>query len=119
MIEFEEDKIYIIGNNFKFLSIIIIGGLVDHNRLKNTTYEWASQNKIATRRLPIKKYIEIHQSHVLIINHVFEILLNKYNGKDWERSLLDSIPLRKLKNNENNNENQTEQKDKLEDSKLQ
>lgn len=44
---FQQDKIY------------VIGGLVDHNRLKNTTHEWAIKNNIKTVRLPIKKYLAL------------------------------------------------------------
>ena len=75
----------------------MIGGLVDHNRLKNTTHEWAVKNNIKTVKLPIKKYLSLHQSHVLIVTHVFDILLSLHNGNNWLDTLMKCIPSRKMK----------------------
>ena len=52
----EEDKVY------------IVGGLVDHNRLKGITYEKAKQQGIATAQLPISDHIRVSGRKVLTVN---------------------------------------------------
>jgi tRNA (guanine9-N1)-methyltransferase len=75
----------------------VIGGIVDRNRLKGITYEKAKRQKIRTARLPIKENITLASSHVLTVNHVFEILLTQQSTNDWKATLEKVIPKRKEK----------------------
>ncbi|OUM68162.1 hypothetical protein PIROE2DRAFT_24253, partial [Piromyces sp. E2] len=81
---FDESKIY------------IIGGIVDKNRYKNLTLEKAKKQNIATARLPINENIKMSSRKVLTVNHMFKIILNFLETKDWEKSLLDILPARKF-----------------------
>jgi tRNA (guanine9-N1)-methyltransferase len=73
----------------------IIGGIVDRNRLKGVTYQKAVSQGIRTAKLPIKEYFSLSATHVLTVNHVFEILL-KYNIlKSWPETLAAILPKRK------------------------
>lgn len=56
MQEYEEDKIY------------IIGGLVDHNKLKNITLDKAKAQGLKTMKLPIEKYVKLKTSSILTVN---------------------------------------------------
>jgi tRNA (guanine9-N1)-methyltransferase len=73
----------------------IIGGIVDRNRLKGITYQKAKQQGIRTARLPIKEYLSLSATHVLTVNHVFEILLAFSVCKDWAEALQQVLPKRK------------------------
>lgn len=73
----------------------IIGGIVDRNRLKGVTYKKASQQGIKTARLPIKEYCVLHATHVLTVNHVFEILLTFAKTGSWLQSFESILPRRK------------------------
>ncbi|KAJ5071143.1 tRNA (guanine-9-) methyltransferase [Anaeramoeba ignava] len=103
--EIYEDKVY------------IIGGLVDHNRLKGLTYEEAKKIGIKTAKLPIDQYLSMRSRKVLTVDQVFSIILNYINCKDWSQALIKAIPLRKgakvkkdqnLKENQNLKQNQNE-----------
>lgn len=82
----EDDKIY------------IIGGLVDRNRHKGTTYKKASDLGIKTARLPIKENIKLNSSCVLTVTHVFEILLKFREHREWSKAFCAVIPPRKIVN---------------------
>jgi len=74
----------------------IIGGLVDHNRLKGLTFKQANDLEIETAQLPIGEYIaKIQGRKVLTVNQVLEILLKYIDTKDWAQSLELIVPLRK------------------------
>lgn len=48
----------------------IIGGIVDRNRLKGTTYNKAIEQGIATAKLPLDKFVEMGAAtRVLTVNH--------------------------------------------------
>ena len=59
MENFEPDKIY------------IIGGIVDHNKLKNITKNKAKKLGIKTLKFPISKYMKLNSSSILTVLHVF------------------------------------------------
>jgi tRNA (guanine9-N1)-methyltransferase len=67
--------------------VYIIGGLVDHNRLKKITYNYALEHKIAMARFPLGKYVDLKSNCHLAVNHVFEILLKVYNDQGWEKAV--------------------------------
>ncbi|KYR00297.1 putative RNaseIII [Tieghemostelium lacteum] len=95
--------------------IYIIGGLVDHNRLKGLTYNKATTQGIYTAKLPISEFIQLQSRKVLAVNHVFDILSHYTECNDWKKAFETVIPLRKfnesakqsatnkLDNNNNNN----------------
>ena len=47
----------------------MIGGIVDHNRYKKLTYNYAVENDISTARLPLKD-AKLKSSCHLAVNHV-------------------------------------------------
>lgn len=88
--------------------IYIVGGIVDHNRLKvleifvvishlkHITLNKATAQNIATAQLPIGKYLHLNSRKVLTVNQIVEILLNYDVTKNWETAFLKTIPQRKL-----------------------
>jgi len=76
--------------------IYVIGGILDHNRMKGVTAGFAKETGIKMRRLPIEKYMRItQQSSVLTIDQVFNALLAWWNWGCWRKALQYSIPERK------------------------
>lgn len=73
----------------------IIGGIVDRNRLKGATYGKAVSQNVRTARLPIQKYFALKATHVLAVNHVFDILLAFASNPDWTSALEKILPKRK------------------------
>jgi len=73
----------------------IIGGIVDRNKYKGLTHRKALSLGIRTAKLPIKEHMKLQGSHILTINHVFEILLNYATTKSWCSSLDKVLPERK------------------------
>lgn len=76
-------------------AIYIIGGIVDHNRYKKLTLEKAEKMGLKHGKLPIKEHIELTTSHVLTVNHIFELMAWQYELEDWKQSLRKIIPERK------------------------
>ncbi|EAS04902.1 tRNA (guanine(37)-N(1))-methyltransferase (macronuclear) [Tetrahymena thermophila SB210] len=74
----------------------IIGGLVDHNRLKNVTLNAATEQGIQVKRFPIQNHLKLEASSILACNHVFDIMVQRANGKSWKESLQTGIPIRKV-----------------------
>lgn len=81
--ELEHDKIY------------IIGGIVDRNRHKHVTLKKATEQHIATARLPIAEHVKVNSSQVLTVNQVMAILLRYLETKDWRKALEQMVPQRK------------------------
>lgn len=75
--------------------VYIIGGLVDHNRLKGICYEKAVSQGIRTARLPIGEFMKLKDRKVLTVNQVYEILLSFTVEKDWAKAFDSIIPKRK------------------------
>uniref|UniRef100_A0A6B2L7W6 tRNA (guanine(9)-N(1))-methyltransferase n=1 Tax=Arcella intermedia TaxID=1963864 RepID=A0A6B2L7W6_9EUKA len=74
--------------------IYIIGGIVDHNRLKNVTYKSATERNIQTARLPLVEYLKESIGNSLNPNHVFSILMDQARLNDWETVLSTHVPSR-------------------------
>jgi len=120
------DLVYLTSDTDNVMSTVetskvyIIGGIVDHNRLKNITVNRANEQGIATAQLPIGDYIEMKSRKVLAVNHVFEILVNvANNGGDWASALEITLPSRKefsVKGKNSNGENKGEEEDEDSDS---
>ncbi|KAL3673326.1 hypothetical protein V7S43_001042 [Phytophthora oleae] len=76
--------------------VYIIGGIVDRNRLKGITYEKAVEQGIETAKLPLDAVVEMGSAtRVLTVNHVFEILAQFSEVKDWAQATLATLPSRK------------------------
>ena len=73
----------------------IIGGIVDRNRLKGITHEKAVAQGIRTVKLPIKENFGLGATHILTVNHVFEILLNYGASGGWRQAMELVLPQRK------------------------
>jgi tRNA (guanine9-N1)-methyltransferase len=74
---------------------LVIGGLVDRNRLKNATATKAAELGIRAAQLPIGEYMQMRSSKVLTVNHVVEILTEVLDHRDWGKALGKVIPDRK------------------------
>ena len=77
-------------------TVYVIGGLVDHNSYKRLTIDMATKEKIGHARLPIAENIRMTKSHVLTVNHVFELMLLVSRGVSWKSALEQVIPQRKI-----------------------
>jgi len=76
--------------------VYVIGGLVDHNRLKGITFKTAIENGVQTARLPIAENVRLTASKVLTVNQVVEILVKYLEFEDWKQALRKVIPERKV-----------------------
>ena len=76
-------------------AVYIIGGIVDRNRLKGATYTKAQAQGIATARFPLQEYVTLGSTHVLAVNHVFDILLEFQRTNDWRTAFGAVLPQRK------------------------
>ncbi|XP_002963803.2 tRNA (guanine(9)-N1)-methyltransferase [Selaginella moellendorffii] len=97
-----QDLVYLTADSETILEslddskIYIIGGVVDHNRLKCLTLNKAKEQGIATARLPIQENVKLTTSTVLTVNQVVEIILEYLDSKDWVKALTSIIPQRKV-----------------------
>lgn len=84
-------------DDFEAEKIYIIGGLVDHNRLKMVTLDKANNQGIKTAKLPLHKFpdVKVDWSKVLTINHVFSLILKFVDSRDWPAAIEGSLPTRK------------------------
>lgn len=73
----------------------IIGGIVDRNRLKGITHRKAVAQGLRTAKLPIKENYALAATHILTVNHVFEILLNYGSKGGWLSAMEAVLPQRK------------------------
>lgn len=77
----KDDIIYLTAESSEVIytldpsKVYIIGGIVDHNRMKGHCHELATQAGIRTARLPIQEYLINDKRTVITVNQVFEILL--------------------------------------------
>ena len=92
----------------------IIGGIVDRNAHKGIAHKKAVAQNIRTVKLPIGEHLKLHATHVLTVNHVFQLLLERHVTQDWSTALHKVIPERKTvppkpkkkkMNSDNNNDN--------------
>lgn len=79
----------------------IIGGIVDRNKYKKASYNKAVAQEVKTYSLPIRENIQMGMTHVLTVNHVVHLLLEKgckgsADEKTWKEALEVIIPTRKV-----------------------
>ncbi|CAH1793835.1 unnamed protein product [Owenia fusiformis] len=97
----KEDIVYLtsdsenIVNTLDDSKVYIIGGLVDHNAHKGLCYKLAKEKGLQHAQLPIGEYLQMKSSRTLTINHVFEIMVNYTDSKDWKEAFLKVLPMRK------------------------
>ncbi|XP_032716977.1 tRNA methyltransferase 10 homolog A isoform X2 [Lontra canadensis] len=97
----KEDLIYLTSDSPNVLKELdeskayVIGGLVDHNHHKGLTYKQASDHGIDHAQLPLGNFVKMNSRKVLAINHVFEIILEYLETKDWQEAFFTILPQRK------------------------
>eukprot|EP01118_Nematostelium_gracile_P018526 TRINITY_DN8249_c0_g1_i1.p1 TRINITY_DN8249_c0_g1~~TRINITY_DN8249_c0_g1_i1.p1 ORF type:complete len:205 (-),score=64.44 TRINITY_DN8249_c0_g1_i1:13-627(-) len=113
---FEKDKLVYLSSEAEDIletleddKVYIIGGLVDHNRLKGITHQQAVSQGIKTVRLPIGEHMEMSSRKVLTVNQVLEIMLHFRETNDWKKAFEKAIPQRKGAVAKNNKEEQDEE----------
>lgn len=76
--------------------VYVVGGLVDHNRLKGATATRAARLGVRTARLNIDQVVDLRRgTRVLTVNHCIDILLQVANGSTWSDAYLSVLPQRK------------------------
>ncbi|XP_028932989.1 tRNA methyltransferase 10 homolog A [Ornithorhynchus anatinus] len=73
----------------------VIGGLVDHNHHKGVTYKQALEQGISHAQLPLGDFVRMNSRKVLAVNHVFEIILEYLETRDWQEAFFTILPQRK------------------------
>ena len=76
--------------------VYIIGGIVDRNRYIKLTLDRAEKDGIRHGRLPIGDYVSLSSSAVLTDNQVFQMIALQYQYADWQKTLSEVIPQRKV-----------------------
>ncbi|XP_075400110.1 tRNA methyltransferase 10 homolog A isoform X2 [Tenrec ecaudatus] len=97
----KEDLIYLTSDSPNVLKKLdeskayVIGGLVDHNHHKGVTYKQASDYGIEHAQLPLGNFVKMNSRKVLAVNHVFEIILEYLETRDWQEAFFTILPQRK------------------------
>eukprot|EP00405_Crypthecodinium_cohnii_P008281 CAMPEP_0206424584 /NCGR_PEP_ID=MMETSP0324_2-20121206/3313_1 /ASSEMBLY_ACC=CAM_ASM_000836 /TAXON_ID=2866 /ORGANISM="Crypthecodinium cohnii, Strain Seligo" /LENGTH=406 /DNA_ID=CAMNT_0053889263 /DNA_START=85 /DNA_END=1303 /DNA_ORIENTATION=+ len=74
----------------------IIGGIVDHNRLKGVTFAKAEEEGIAMAQLPIDGNVDMGvNSKVLTVNKVLQIVVDFQASGNWKEVLQKGVPSRR------------------------
>lgn len=73
----------------------IIGGIVDRNKHKFATFNKAKAQGVRVAKLPIKENFALAATHILTVNHVYNILLNYAKYQDWVQAIKEVMPNRK------------------------
>jgi len=63
-----------LGETLDPSKIYVIGGLVDHNKLKGICHQIALDHGVNHARFPIDQHIKMKTRKVLTIDHVFQVL---------------------------------------------
>ncbi len=72
-------------------AVYVIGGIVDHNRLKRHTYNHATKLGIKTAKLPLSEHMSSGLRNVLTILQMVEILAVKQH-KPWPDAFKTALP---------------------------
>ncbi|XP_027709137.1 tRNA methyltransferase 10 homolog A isoform X2 [Vombatus ursinus] len=97
----KEDLVYLTSDSPNILKELdeskayVIGGLVDHNHHKGITYKQASEHGIHHAQLPLGDFVKMNSRKVLAVNHVFEIILEYLETRDWQEAFFSILPQRK------------------------
>jgi tRNA (guanine9-N1)-methyltransferase len=102
----QENLVYLTGDSeanmseFDTTKNYIIGGLIDHNKLKNITLDKAKKEGVMHQRFPMADHIKLKMCPILAVNHVASILLKLNEGCSWAESFKQAIPDRKIDDGE-------------------
>ncbi|XP_051021749.1 tRNA methyltransferase 10 homolog A [Acomys russatus] len=97
----KEDLVYLTSDSPNVLKDLdeskayVIGGLVDHNHHKGLTFKQASSYGIEHAQLPLADFVKMNSRKVLAVNHVFEIILEFLETRDWQEAFFTILPQRK------------------------
>ncbi|XP_031231498.1 tRNA methyltransferase 10 homolog A [Mastomys coucha] len=97
----KEDLVYLTSDSPNVLKDLdeskayVIGGLVDHNHHKGITFKQASSYGIEHAQLPLADFVKMNSRKVLAVNHVFEIILEFLETRDWQEAFFTILPQRK------------------------
>ncbi|XP_020036597.2 tRNA methyltransferase 10 homolog A isoform X1 [Castor canadensis] len=97
----KEDLVYLTSDSPNVLKELdeskayVIGGLVDHNHHKGFTYKQASDYGIDHAQLPLGNFVKMNSRKVLAVNHVFEIILEYLETRNWQEAFFTILPQRK------------------------
>ncbi|EHB17108.1 RNA (guanine-9-)-methyltransferase domain-containing protein 2 [Heterocephalus glaber] len=97
----KEDLVYLTSDSPNVLQELdeskayVIGGLVDHNHHKGFTCKQASDYGIDHAQLPLGNFVKMNSRKVLAVNHVFEIILEYLQTRDWQEAFFTILPQRK------------------------
>ncbi|XP_013205460.1 tRNA methyltransferase 10 homolog A isoform X2 [Microtus ochrogaster] len=97
----KEDLVYLTSDSPNVLKDLdeskayVIGGLVDHNHHKGLTFKQASSYGIEHAQLPLADFVKMNSRKVLAVNHVFEIILEFLETRDWQEAFFTILPRRK------------------------
>ncbi|XP_038625233.1 tRNA methyltransferase 10 homolog A [Tachyglossus aculeatus] len=97
----KEDLVYLTSDSPNVLKELdeskayVIGGLVDHNHHKGVTYKQAVEQGISHAQLPLGDFVRMNSRKVLAVNHVFEIILEYLETRDWQEAFFTILPQRK------------------------
>jgi len=75
----KKDLVYLTGDSENDMEsydpnkLYIVGGLIDHNKLKNITLDRAKNEYIRHERFPMAKYVNLKACGILAVNHVLNI----------------------------------------------
>jgi tRNA (guanine9-N1)-methyltransferase len=95
----------------------IIGGIVDRNKHKGVAHRKAIAQGIRTVKLPIKEHMALSLTHVLTVNHCFELLVECGHLKSWPAALEKVIPQRKRAINDEGEEEEEEEEEEEREGK--
>ncbi|VWU49358.1 tRNA m(1)G methyltransferase, putative [Hepatocystis sp. ex Piliocolobus tephrosceles] len=76
--------------------VYIISALVDRSISKNMSFYQASLQNLATKKLPLEKYIKKKKSNVLNVNTVVEILISYLKNNNWLKAFEKCMPQKKV-----------------------
>ncbi|XP_053411406.1 tRNA methyltransferase 10 homolog A [Nycticebus coucang] len=97
----KEDLVYLTSDSPNVLKELdeskayVIGGLVDHNHHKGLTYKQASDYGLDHAQLPLGNFVKMNSRKVLAVNHVFEIILEYLETRNWQEAFFTILPQRK------------------------
>lgn len=79
-------------------TVYVVGGLVDHNRLKGLTHGRAKIAGFKTCRLPFDAHLrgQLQSRKVISVNQCFEMLVRRAQGIPWSDVFEAVLPRRKL-----------------------
>lgn len=81
--------------SFDESSVYVVGGIVDRSVRKACTLNRASEENVKVMRLPIQEYMPGRSSHILNIDAVIHTICKFSEEKDWMKTFLETMPLRK------------------------